>query len=191
MLSDDNLEFVYTGARMTTQNVATALLRVESVLQRRPGAGLHDDAPATVRWERGLRVVAGHLNGTQIPTDMPRELGGTGDRVTPGWLMRAGLAACTATSIALRAAARGIELQRLEIVASSRSDTRGLLGMINERGEQVPAGPRDLELTVRIAAQGATAEQLRSLVEDGYRNSPIACALEAAMPVGLRIDIST
>ena len=67
------------------QNVAAALQRVDAVLRRRPDAGLHDDAPATARWVIGMRFVAGHANGTQLPTDMPAELGGSGDQVTPGW----------------------------------------------------------------------------------------------------------
>jgi uncharacterized OsmC-like protein len=60
---------------------------------------------------------------------MPSEVGGSGDQVTPGWLFRAGLASCAATRIAMAAAAEGIELATLEVRASSRSDTRGLLGM--------------------------------------------------------------
>ena len=74
--------------------------------------GMHDDAPATARWRGGTRVVTSHANGIEIPTDMPGELGGSGDRVTPGWLFRAGLASCAATRIAMGAAAEGIELTR-------------------------------------------------------------------------------
>jgi uncharacterized OsmC-like protein len=103
--------------------------------------------------------------------------------------MRAGLASCTATCIAMRAAARGIELQRLELVARSRSDTRGLLGMPGHLGEPVPAGPHDVQLFIRIEARGSTTEQLRSLVEESYLSSPVACALQAAMPVALQIEV--
>ena len=77
-------------APMAAQDLAAALERVQSVLRRRPETGLHDDAPATARWDNGLRVVSHHANGTQVPTDMPSEFGGTGDHVTPGWLLRAG-----------------------------------------------------------------------------------------------------
>ena len=51
---------------MTTQDIAAALQRAEAVLRRRPEVGLHDDAPATARWEGGTRVVASHANGTQM-----------------------------------------------------------------------------------------------------------------------------
>ena len=174
---------------MSTQEIAAALQRVEAVLQRRPETGLHEDAPATARWERGTRVVASHANGTQMATDMPSELGGTGDKVTPGWLFRAGFASCAATSIALAAAAKGIELATLEVRASSRSDTRGLLGMTDAAGAPVPAGPHDVQLHVRIAADGVEPARLRALVEEGYRCSPIPSAVVSAVPVELRIDV--
>src|SRR6187401_3213479 len=112
---------------MSAQYVADAMQRVEVVLRRRPDMGMHDDSPATASWRGSTRIVTSHANGIEVTTDMPNELGGTGDQVTAGWLMRAGLAACTATRIAMSAAVAGIELTKLELCARSRSDTRGLL----------------------------------------------------------------
>jgi uncharacterized OsmC-like protein len=174
---------------MTTNDIAAALRRVETVLRRRPEMGLHDDAPATARWEQGTRVVASHANGSQMATDMPSELGGTGDKVTPGWLFRAGVASCAATSIAMTAAAEGVALSSLEVRASSRSDTRGLLGMADADGTTVCAGPRDVQLHIRIAAHGIEPERLRLLVEKAYRCSPIPTGVVNAVPVDLRIDV--
>lgn len=170
------------------QEIAAALQRVETVLQRKPEAGLHDDAPATARWAGGTRVVATHANGTELQTDMPAELGGSGDRVTPGWLFRAGLAGCGATTIALRAAAEGIALDALEVRASSRSDTRGLLGLADADGAPVPAGPCDLRLHVRIAAAGVAPERLRTLVQSALRCAPISGVVASANDVALDID---
>jgi hypothetical protein len=48
---------------MTLQRIAAALQRVESILNRRPAAGLHVDEPAVARWEGGTRVVSRHRNG--------------------------------------------------------------------------------------------------------------------------------
>jgi uncharacterized OsmC-like protein len=174
---------------MSAQDLAQALQRVEVVLRRRPEMGLHDDAPATARWDGGTRIVSSHANGMQIQTDMPSELGGTGDQVTPGWLMRAGLAACTATRIAMGAAAAGIELTTLELRASSRSDTRGMLGMPDVDGTPVGAGPRDVQLHVTIAARGVEAERLRALVEESHRCSPVPCAIQEPVPVALSIEV--
>ena len=174
---------------MTAQGIAAALQRMETVLRRRPEMGLNDDAPATARWESGTRVVASDADGTRLATDMPGELGGTGDNVTPGWLFRAGLASCAATSIALAAAAEGIELTMLEVRASSRSDVRGMLGMADAQGVPIGAGPHDVQLLVRIAAHGVDAARLRALVERGYRRSPVPNTVLAAVPVDLRIDV--
>jgi organic hydroperoxide reductase OsmC/OhrA len=174
---------------MTIEDISAAVHRVESVLKRRPATGIHDDAPATAQWQTGLRVVARHANGTQMVTDMPAELGGGGDRVTPGWLFRAGLASCLATRIAMGAATVGIELTLLEVSASSRSDARGLLGMADVSGEPVGAGPREVQLLVRIAAPGVSAEALQVLVEDSSRCSPISAATRDAVPVALRIEV--
>lgn len=173
---------------MKLQAVADALERVKAVLQRRPEAGWHEDGPATSRWAGGTRVVASHANGTQVSTDMPSELGGTGDHVTPGWLFRAGLASCATTSIVLAATAEGIELSSLEVKATSWSDSRGLLGLRDANGQPVPAGPGDVQLAVRIQADGVPHERLRSLVQAAVGQSPIPNALQAATPLALRID---
>jgi uncharacterized OsmC-like protein len=176
---------------MGNQDLAAAMRRAEAVFQRRPDMGVHDDAPAAARWQSGTRVVASHPNGAEIASDMPCELGGTGDRITPGWLFRAGIASCTTTTIAMAAAAAGIELAALEVQVGSRSDTRALLGMTQPNGERVCAAPSDFQLIVRIAAHGVDAERLRALVAEGMRRSPITNALQNAMPTALRVDIAT
>lgn len=175
---------------MTTAQIAAAMQRVESVLRRRPEAGLHDDAPATARWRGGVRVVSRHPIGVEVASDMPAELGGSGEAVTPGWLLRAGLASCLATRIAMAAAAEGIELGTLEVDASSRSDVRGLLGMAAGDGQPVSPAAFGIQLAVRIGAAGVAGERLRALVEASHRCSPVAATLTAAPPVALRIDIA-
>jgi organic hydroperoxide reductase OsmC/OhrA len=120
---------------------------------------------------------------------MPTELGGNGDEVTPGWLFRAGLASCLATRIAMNAAAEGIELTALDVLATSRSDLRGLLGMADSSNAPVGAGPSELQLRVRICAAGVPAERLRLLVENSNLCSPVSAATRDAVPVALRIDV--
>jgi organic hydroperoxide reductase OsmC/OhrA len=174
---------------MSLHSLAGALERAKTVLQRRPDLGLHEDAPATARWLAGTRVVSRHANGTEIATDMPGELGGSGDQVTAGWLFRAGLAACAATSIAMRAASEGVALTMLEVRASSRSDARGLLGITGADGTPVYAGPDAMQLQVQIAADGVAAERLRALVDDAVRGSPIPNAVQRATALDLQIRI--
>jgi hypothetical protein len=92
--------------------------------------------------------------------------------------------------IAMGAAAAGIELTTLELRATSRSDTRGLLGMADTDGTPVSAGPHNVQLHVTIGAQGVPAEKLRALVEESHRCSPVPCAMENETPVGLQIEVT-
>jgi uncharacterized OsmC-like protein len=119
---------------------------------------------------------------------MPAEIGGGGDKVSPGWLLRAGVASCVATRIAMGAAAQDVLLTDLEVTASSRSDTRGLLGIADEDGDPVSAGPQNVGLRVNISAADTTPEALRALVEDAYRCSPMAVALRDIVPINLQVE---
>ncbi len=172
----------------TLQTIATAVQRVQAAFKRRPEAGLHDDPPALSQWQGGTRVVTSHADGVKLLTDMPPELAGSGDQVTPGWLFRAGLAACATTSIVLMAAAEGVELAALDVQAGSRSDSRGLLGMNDEAGRPVHAGPLEVHLTVRIHAPTATPAQLRALVQRAIGCSPIPSMVGHPTPLTLQFD---
>lgn len=174
---------------MSVRDLAAALDRAEAVFHRRPSAGLHDDMPGVARWKGGSRTVARHACGHEIETDLPVELGGAGG-ISPGWFVRAGLANCTATCVALEAARAGIELDLLEVTAASRSDVRGLLGMVDADGTPVYSGFQALKIEVRIAAQGVPAERLRALVEAGQAISPMTAVVRDAQDVGLSIEVA-
>jgi uncharacterized OsmC-like protein len=176
---------------MPLQQVETAVKRVIAAFQRRPDFGVHVDSPAVARWDSGTRVVVRHADGKEVVTDMPLELGGTGDQVTPGWLFRAGVASCAATSITLAAAIEGIELTTLEVHVGSRSDARGLLGMSKSNGEPVYAGPFDVEMHVTIAANGANPMAIESLVTECLKHSPVPNALTTATPFALHVNVTS
>src|SRR4051812_46750646 len=55
---------------MASHHIATALERVETILERRPDSGIHEDSPAVARWLGGVRVASEHGNGTRIESDM-------------------------------------------------------------------------------------------------------------------------
>jgi uncharacterized OsmC-like protein len=93
-------------------------------------AVLHEDLKFQVSGPRGEKVI----------TDMPPPMGGTGSGANPGWLLRAGLASCNATVIAMRAAQLGLQLKSLEFTVESESDNRGFLGS----DDSVSAGLRNL-----------------------------------------------
>jgi uncharacterized OsmC-like protein len=171
------------------EKILKAIQRVRAVLAHRTRAGIHTDEPATARLDEGVRVITRHANGTRIATDMPAELGGDGLHVTPGWLLRAGLAACLATRIAMEAAEAGIPLTRLEVSARSTSDARGLLGMMDDQGAPVTPAPSEVQLDVRIGAADVPGERLRAMIERSFHCSPVSAAIERAIPVRLHVDI--
>lgn len=174
---------------MSAEQIATAMERVASVLRRKPQTGISDDTPATARWDGDLRVVARNALGTEVVTDMPVELGGSDTAPTPGWLLRAAIASCAVTRIAMAAAAEGVVLSTLEARATSRSDLRGLLGMVDAASGAVPAGPLEMALHVHIGAPGVPAERLRALVEATRVCSPVTCAIEQPLPMALHVEV--
>lgn len=173
---------------MASTDIATAMARVNAVLHKRPLAGIADDAPAASAWQGGLRVVSQYAGGAQALTDMPVELGGSGDQPSPGWLLRAALASCAVTRIAMAAAEAGIELQTLQASAHSRSDARGLLGLPDSDGTPVFAGPGDMTLRVCIGADGVAPQRLQALVDQAIALAPISQALAQPVQVALQIE---
>jgi uncharacterized OsmC-like protein len=173
---------------MTAEDISNAIQRVRTTLARRPRAAIHADDPAIAHWDKGMRVIARHANGTQVTTDMPVELGGEGSQVSPGWLLRAGLASCLATRIVMEAAAAGVSITRLEVLAKSTSDVRGLLDMTGENGSEITPAPADVQVEVKISAPAAPRERLEAIVKNSFRCSPVSAALEKEVPVGLRIE---
>jgi uncharacterized OsmC-like protein len=174
---------------MTMERIAAALHRVESILKRRPEVGLHADAPAVARWEGGARVVSRHPNGASVATDLPSELGGTGEEVTPGWLWRAALSSCLTTRIVVAAAAEGLDLSSVEVVANSRSDLRGLLGMKAASGAAPSPGPSDVQLHVRIRAPQVSHERLQALVAHSQTYSPVQVAATRGLPIEVSVEV--
>lgn len=172
------------------RDIADAMQRAVSVFTRRPDKGLHDDVSARARWQDDTRVVTTHATGATVESDMPVELGGTGDRPSPGWFFRAGIAACATTAIAMVAAEQGVALERLEVEVGSRSDARGLLGMRDVEGMPVDAGPASMQVEVVLHAPGVDAVRLNALVAEGLRRSPMQSALSGPPPIRVAVSVA-
>jgi len=163
--------------------IRESILNVRDALASKADAGPAPDRPAVAVVEDGLRCRAEGGDGWAVVTDMPPPVGGGGTAPTPGWLIRAALASCAATTIAMRAAELEIELTRLEVTAESETDMRGLLGV----GEGVVAGPATARLRVVLAAEGVDDARLEELVEWADSHSPVGDCVRRAVPVELEI----
>ena len=165
--------------------IGTAIARTKDALAADRDAGRGPDRPAKAVLERGLACRVEGPSEWSVATDMPAGVGGGGAAPTPSWLLRAAWAACEATVIAMRAAELGIPLDRIEVVAESESDLRGLLGV----DESVPAGPLAARSRIRIAAAGVEPERLRELVTWAERHSAVADALRRELSATIELEL--
>lgn len=164
-------------------DIRESIISVKSALASKPDAGPAPDRPAVAVIEDGLRCRIEGASGWTVVTDMPPAVGGEGAAPTPGWLIRAALASCAATTIAMRAAELDLPLTRLEVTAESETDMRGLLGI----GDGVQPGPVSALLRVRLAVEAADAQRLEELVVWADSHSPVGDCVRRAVPVELEI----
>jgi uncharacterized OsmC-like protein len=152
-------------------------------LTEHPDEARYTDSFARARVGEALRVVVEGPDGLRITTDMPSAIGGRQEEPSPGWLYRAAMASCVASTIAMEAAREGVDLRSLEVEVDSESDDRGILGM----DESVPAAQLSTRVRVRIEADGAEA-RLRELAERGASRCPSFDATKRAVAVSLEIE---
>lgn len=171
---------------MTLARIQQSLEGVAKFFGEHPEKALSTDKAATAVIEQGLRCRASGPAGETLLSDMPKGIGGDASAPTPGWFLRAALAACDATVIAMRAAQVGVVLSRLEVTVDSVSDDRGILGI----GDGVPPGPQSMRIRVRIGADGAAPEQLREIVAWAEAHSPVGDAVRRAVPSHVEVDVA-
>jgi uncharacterized OsmC-like protein len=169
---------------MSTPHVREAIEKISTVLAEKPEKGRVKSPPATATLVDGLKCQVTGLAGELLHTDMPPAVGGGAAAPTPGWLMRAALAACNATCIAMRAAKRGISLSRLEVTVDSEVDNRGMLGL----DEKVSAGMQNLRVLVRISAPGTSAQELTDLTRWACSHSPVGCTDTPSARVEVQVE---
>lgn len=166
-------------------NVAEATGKLAKIFTDQPEKARTKNAPATAKLADSLKFHVTGPAGEKLLTDMPPPMGGAGSGPNPGWLLRAALASCNATVIAMRAAQQGVKLKTLEVTVESDSDNRGLLGL----DENVSAGLLSLRTRVKIGAEGATPTQLREIVAWGEAHSPVGCTIRHAPSATTDIEI--
>jgi len=165
-------------------DIAESIAGAVEYLAANPGKARYTDSPATAKID-GLRSTVSGPDGATLVSDMPTGVGGAASAPTPGWLMRAALASCDATLIAMRAATEGITLDTLEVTVDGESDNRGLFGI----DDQTPAGPLYTRVSVRIGASGVDPDRLREIVHWADQHSPVGDAIRRAVPT--TVDVET
>ena len=169
---------------MTNEHIRSSIESAVAYLSEHPEEVRYTDSPATATID-GLTSTVEGTNGESLVTDMPGSVGGEDSAPSPGWLLRAAIASCDATLIAMRAAREEIELSTLQVTVDSESDDRGILGM----DASVPAGPLSLRVHVKIAAPGVSADTLQELVEWADRHCPVSDAVQRAVPTTIDVQV--
>ena len=164
------------------ESIRQAVEAVSERLARDPKAGVGPDTAAVAVREHGLRFRITGPNG-EVFSDMASSVGGGATAPTPGWLMRAALAACDASTVVIEAARAGVELTDLKVTVESESDSRGALGL----DASIPPRPLEVRVRIELAAANASAEELRELAERAEARSVVGDAL--ARPVSVITEV--
>src|SRR5215207_559188 len=164
------------------ESISRAIATASDHLTEHPEAGSGTDTAATAVREEGLRFRVEGPQG-EVITDMSKTVGGGATAPTPGWLLRAALASCDATAVAIEAARDGVELTELTVTVESESDFRGALGV----DDTVRPGPLAVRVRIQLAAGDATEDQLREIVQRAESRSPVGDAVARAVSITTEI----
>ncbi|MFA9429352.1 OsmC family protein [Egicoccus sp. AB-alg2] len=152
---------------------------------------------ANSRWEGGTHNVgtigafthAGATDDTrQVPFvlhgDEPPVLLGSNEGPNAVELVLQALAFCYAVGYVANAAARGIDIDRMEYEVEGDFDVRAFLGLEGAR-----PGFTRIRVTGRVSSSNATDEQLRDLCDYVQQTSPVRDVLAHPTPVETHLEI--
>ena len=167
-------------------DIQSSVAKAIEYLSAHPDEARYTDSVARAELGASLRVRVTGSDGEQVITDMPGAIGGRAEEPSPGWLYRAAIASCVASTIAMEAARSGVKLALLEVEVDSESDDRGILGI----DESVPPGPISTRIRVRAQASGASTAQVREIVERGASRCPVYDATQRAVQTTLEVEVT-
>ncbi|MEA2651619.1 MAG: hypothetical protein QOI85_1340 [Chloroflexota bacterium] len=162
-----------------TDAIRSAISGAGKYLTEHPDEARYTDSLATARVEEGLRVRVDGPSGESLVTDMPAAVGGGGAATSPGWFLRASVAACVTSLAVMRAAQLGIEAFTCEVEVDGESDDRGILGL----DPTVPAGPLSMRIGLRMS--GAAPEVLDDVADWAVEHCPVSEAVRRAVPLNV------
>jgi uncharacterized OsmC-like protein len=165
--------------------IRNAIESAADYLRENPDAAAATDAAAVAVREEGLRFRVDGPNGA-LTSDMSKSVGGDASAPTPGWLLRASLAACDATLVAMEAARADVELTDLKVSVESDSDFRGVLGV----DPSVSPGPLEVRTRIELSSSDASEDQLREIVRRAEEHSPVRDALGRELAMETEVVIT-
>ena len=168
-----------------TDAIRAALEGAGAYLAGHPDKARYTDSVARARTEDGLRVAVDGPGGERLMTDMPAAVGGTASAPSPGWFLRAAVAACAVSLATMRAAQLGLAGFRCEVEVDSESDDRGILGL----EPSTPAGPLSMRIGFRMAADGLGLDRLEEVAVWAVDHCPVSDAVRRGVPVHIEVTV--
>lgn len=136
---------------------------------------------ATVRWLGGYRTEADLAGAVVVCGDEPTELAGTGTGPSPEDMLLAAVGQCLVVGLAGSAAARGIEIDGLEVEVSGVVNLTAAYGV-----EPGSPGFQAVEIVVRLES-GTERAELEELVQHALALAPIPNTVQRPVPVTARL----
>lgn len=166
-----------------TDRIRGALAEAGAYLTEHADEARYTDSLARASVESGLRVVVDGPNGEQLVTDMPGAVGGAGSAPSPGWYLRAAVAACAASLATMRAAQLGLAGFDCEVEVDSESDDRGILGL----DPSTRAGPLSMRIGFRMRADDIGLDALEEVAVWAVEHCPVSDAVRRGVPVHIEV----
>jgi uncharacterized OsmC-like protein len=167
-----------------TDAIRAAIEGAGAYLTEHPDEARYTDSVARASVESGLRVVVEGPAGERLETDMPAAVGGAASAPSPGWYLRAAVAACVTSLATMRAAQLGWAEFRCQVEVDSESDDRGILGL----DPSVPGGPLSMRIGLQMSADGIGLEKLEELAVWAVEHCPVSDAVRRAVPVHIEVS---
>lgn len=144
------------------------------------------------RWDGGFAVdgyaeeveVAGEVTARSFTfrTDWPPDIGGQDSGPSPGETILGALGGCVAMTYITKAAARGVDIDELEVTIEARVDLQGVFEL-----DSVRAGLSNASVTVRVRSDADDAV-LADLGRTVTRSSAVYDSLANPVPMQLLVQ---
>ena len=167
-----------------TDAIRAAIEGASAYLTEHPDEARYTDSLATARVESGLRVRVDGPNGEVLETDMPARRGRRRAAPSPGWFLRASVAACVAS---LADDARRAARDRRASRARSRSTPSPTTAASSGSMPSVPGGPLSMRIRLRLRADGLGLDRLEEIAVWAVDHCPVSDAIRRAVPVHIEV----
>ncbi len=115
--------------------------------------------------------------------DEPPVLCGQNLGANPVEYLLVALSGCLTTSLIAHAAARGIEINRVESRYEGDLDLRGFLGI----SEEIPVGYKNMRVYFKIEAD-VSEDQKEDLIRMAQKYSPVFNSIAKSVPISVQLD---